>query len=214
MAIQKLQLARSGFGSEQRSSGSGGQRNKPPRRPQPKLRRALARGVQIEYLIDSREHIANCWLAAQEGAFEGLEVRVNLADISKAEFGSALVEALQLVAHDAVLAFVPYEGARRAVALFTWRGMASGEDRHIFPKVIWFPWCSPRNKLEACLAFINEARLGDRQVLWFVQDNKQNERFMRQLCLYGMMKRCCVVEDYYNKGKNALFYTSREKWGL
>lgn len=206
--MQKLQLARSDFGSEQPNKRAQTRR----RKPQPKLRRALRRGVEIEYLLNTTEHMANCWLAAQQGAFKGLEFRLPLDEISKAEFGDALIAALGLVGHEAVLAFVPYEGSRRAVGLFYWRGMVSGEDRHIFPSVLWFPWASPRNKLEAVLKFIDEARLGDRQVLVYAPE--RDEKFMRHLCLYGMLKFTGRVDDYFRKGNHALHYFSRERWGL
>lgn len=198
--MTKPQLVRSDY-EESRPS-------RKPRRPQPKLKRALARGVEIEYLDASTEHIGNCWIAAQQGAFKGIAFSLSLADINQREFGECLIEALEEIANAAVLAFVPYEDGRRAVAMFIWYG----DDRHIYPSVIWFPWASPRNKLEAALAFVNSGRLGDKKVHMHVPKDERNERFLRQLCLYGMMRKCGVVEDHYGKGKPAVYAYSREKW--
>lgn len=159
----------------------------------------------VEYLICSREHLSSCWAAAQSGAFKGFNIP---PDLKGDEFGDALLEALSVVGQEAVLAFVNYGNSRRAVALFTW----TGDDRRIQPQVFWFPWASPRNKLEATLRFIDEARRGEKLVLWYVRE--RDEKFFRHLAFYGMMRFCGRVDSYFDDGKPALLFFSRERWGL
>jgi len=197
--------------------------------PQPRLGRLVkSRKVELEYLTHKAEHMANCWAGMKGGAFGPLETAVDFEKIdSLDEFAAAFMEAMAGVAYEALLAFVPKGGkGRRAVGLFLW----SEKGREIWPQVVWFPWASTRDKLTAAAKFLDEARLSDKFVQFYVPATPQTTRYIehlgqeveviskdlllpKHLSHYGLLKYCGKVDGYYENGKAAVLYYTKPRWG-
>lgn len=74
-------------------------------------------------------------------------------------------------------------------------GMQDGVLPHImWPHVWWFPWATPRNKIEGTLKFITELR--DDFLLLIV--GKEDEKdFWVHICKYGVLERIGKLPGYF-----------------
>ena len=78
----------------------------------------------------------------------------------------------------------------------------------IFPKVLWFPWATARNRLEAALAWVNERRR-THQVYLDVPNSKADRRLPEVLCRYGVLDRTGVEPNWFGSRLDAMRYFSR-----
>lgn len=74
-------------------------------------------------------------------------------------------------------------------------GLVLGEMRRralMLGGIVWFPWASPRNKLEATLTFLNGMR-DDLVILeWAPFEQRKS---WEHICRYGVMRRIGMVYD-------------------
>lgn len=70
--------------------------------------------------------------------------------------------------------------------------------------MLWFPWASKRNILEASIIFFHEMRK-QAVVLEFAQ--KKDEAFFSHIASYGIMRRVGHVHDIYQDQPAILFQT-------
>lgn len=60
------------------------------------------------------------------------------------------------------------------------------EDHRMVLRVMWFPWASPRNRIEATVRFLDDHRK-ERLILIF--DDEKSHRFFIRMAQYGILKR-------------------------
>lgn len=80
-------------------------------------------------------------------------------------------------------------------------GLALGETRRkllMLGEIIWFPWASVRNKLEAALTFFNGLR--DEMVVMEWAPHSERKSW-EHICRYGIMRRVGTV---YGMGNEAV----------
>ena len=83
-----------------------------------------------------------------------------------------------------------------------------GAPMHVEPHADFFPWATPREKLETIVNFLNEIR---RQVSTFIFSSEKDTPFFNHICKYGILRRGCKVHHYFGDKDAMLFYTRRIK---
>ena len=75
------------------------------------------------------------------------------------------------------------------------------------PHAVWFPWASPRNKLEGTLKFLSQERKDRMGIIYLDMGQK---RFLEQLARYGVVRRVGTVKSFFEPGKDAVFFQTQE----
>lgn len=70
----------------------------------------------------------------------------------------------------------------------------------------WFPWASPRNKLESTVHFMNQMR---REWLVLGFADMGTVPFFEHVCRYGVLRRVGTVFDMLIEGPTAVFQTRK-----
>lgn len=136
------------------------------------------------------------WASYQMGAWaDGIN-----ANLSQAAFAEKMIELIGMAAHDWMLE-ARNEGGMRPVGII----LASNFGRGIEPFVQWFPWATPRNKIETTAMFLREV---SSRFKIFVCAEESALKFWGAFTSYGLIRRGCKVLDYFSKGEHAMmFYT-------
>jgi len=71
---------------------------------------------------------------------------------------------------------------------------------------IWFPWASPRNKLETTVHFLNQMRK-QYTIIGFCEPEAIN--FFEHICRYGVLRRAGTVFDFFEEGPRGIFQTRK-----
>lgn len=77
----------------------------------------------------------------------------------------------------------------------------------IEPHCIWFPWATPRNKLEAFLNFFNKIRVTRLVILFIPEDDI---RVFQHLERYGVIQRRGTISRFFEDGQFAAIFQSRD----
>ena len=84
------------------------------------------------------------------------------------------------------------------------RSIAAG--RGVECQVDWFPWATPRNKMEGMAIFLRE--ISKSLKIYFFSD-EESKSFWLRFCRYRMLRNGCQIVNYFSGGKHAhLFYTA------
>jgi hypothetical protein len=75
------------------------------------------------------------------------------------------------------------------------------------PHTFWFPWATPRNKIEVTLKFLTEMRR-DMTLLLFVRE--EFVKFFDRMKEYGVVRHCCKLQKIYPDGTGGRLYQSIE----
>jgi hypothetical protein len=84
---------------------------------------------------------------------------------------------------------------------------------HTNPVVVWFDWATPRNKVEAMVAYINTERR--QRFLSFHATNPPDKRLAVHMCKYGIMRKVGMVHAWVqaDPGRKATLFHSRRPRG-
>ena len=74
------------------------------------------------------------------------------------------------------------------------------------PGVVWFPWATARNKVEAWVNFLNQQR---KVRLLILRVPMEDKRYMEQMCRYGICRRVGTIEDFFAPGAVATEFQTR-----
>lgn len=136
------------------------------------------------------------WAAYRKGAFEMEE------GLTAEAFKEALVE--YLAAFNAIYTLLAkVSGEQRPI------GLAACNDQgyRIEPYAIWFPWASPRNKLESALNFFNKIRVTRLAVLFIPQ---KDIGLFEHLARYGVIQRRGTIGRFFEDGQFAAIFQTRD----
>lgn len=75
-----------------------------------------------------------------------------------------------------------------------------------FGDFLWFPWASPRNKLEAAVHFLNQMR---KQYAMIGFSEPSAIPFFEHICRYGVARRAGTVFDVFEEGPRAVYQTRK-----
>ena len=73
--------------------------------------------------------------------------------------------------------------------------------------IVWFPWSSPRQRIESAVNFFNEAR---KEIAFMEYARKQDKRFFEMIAKHGIMRRVGTSHNIYPDGPATVFET--RKW--
>ena len=85
----------------------------------------------------------------------------------------------------------------------------NSEGHRMVPRVMWFPWASPRNKIEATVKFLDDHRK-DRLVL--IYDNEKSHLFFVRMARYGLLKRIGPASaeiPFWENGEQSIAWRTR-----
>ena len=136
------------------------------------------------------------WAAYNKGAFgfpEGL---------TSAEVREHLLMNLIGAAECHILTAQNWRGANTPVGLVT----TASDGYKTWPRLVWFPWSTRRNKVESFLRWVNDIRK-TRMLLFHVEQS--DRRFMDHMCRYGVMRCIGLEDDYFAPGVEAWAFQSR-----
>ena len=74
----------------------------------------------------------------------------------------------------------------------------------IIGDIIWYPWATPRNKVEAALNFFNEMRRNTAMVEYA---NKETKAFFEVMAKHGVMRRIGTSHNVYPGEPTTIFET-------
>jgi hypothetical protein len=99
------------------------------------------------------------------------------------------------------IAEVHTDGGLRPVALFVADYRFGGYA--VEPHVRWFPWASPRNKLEIGVKFMMEV---GKMTKVFIYPPNSDGKLWERVWRYKVLKKGCKISDCYGKGEDAVMY--------
>lgn len=83
---------------------------------------------------------------------------------------------------------------------------ADREDHKLKPHMLWFPWATPRNKVECALRFITELR---HDTIIYVWDRPEDHGFWVRIAQFGVFKRIGKTEDHWTDGATSVIWRSQ-----
>ena len=138
------------------------------------------------------------WASYQMGVWADLFPE----NLSREEFRDKVWEILSMVDLEWMLEVKSENGLRPIGVVFAeYRFAGHG----IEPHVEWFPWATPRNKLESAVAFLKEVGK-QHKVFLYIRD--EDLRLWEHVWSYKVLKKACNISDCYGRGvKATMFYT-------
>lgn len=136
------------------------------------------------------------WAAYQMDTWADL-FAVNL---TKDAFTEKVLEMLGAVDFDWIID-AKSENGMRPVGIVLGNFRAAG--RGVEPHVEWFPWATPRNKLEGSATFLYEV---GKRYKSFIYSTEDNTVFWDRVCLYRVLKRGCKIGEYFGPKEGAMMY--------
>ena len=75
--------------------------------------------------------------------------------------------------------------------------------RILHPHVDWFPWATPRNKMEGIAAFLRET---SKRYKLFVYAADEAIPFYTRMTQYRILRRGCKVLDHFSMREHSMFF--------
>lgn len=144
------------------------------------------------------------WAAYRQGAMKELSPALQKEGLKPQEFSETLLEYLAANFTDAWIAEAEtLEGFKPAGLVVAWtrgRVIEIGD-------MIWFPWTTARNTLEAVVKFMDQLRR-DFVVLEFARI--EDKKFFERVAAHGVMRKIGHAHSIYPNGPAVLFETVRK----
>ena len=174
-----------------------------PKPNQWSLTKTLGRKPTIKPLEEG--DIFYAWAAYKAGAFADVFKPDLDAKLFKAAFSELLVSR-----YDAAWLFSAHTTKRGMFPV----GIALGFWPHriarpfmVLDALIWFPWASSRNKIEATVEFADKAR---RELPMIAFARERDKRFMETLARHGIVRRIGTSRCVFTDGPASVWETNRD----
>ena len=159
----------------------------------PRRKRTLSRGADFHPL--SEDDLPFLWAAYRKGAFQGFP-----EGLAPSDFNAELVSRLKGVGEAHILTAPGTRGKHTPTGLVT----TTTDGYKTWPRLVWFPWSSSRNKVECFVKWVNEARK-TRKVLFEVEP--ADKRFMDHMARYGIVTCRGLEPDGFAPGFDSWRYS-------
>lgn len=160
------------------------------------MARALRRGG-AGFHVGRQDDAKWYWAAYRKGAFENAP-----EGMDSIVFVDWLAE--QVTKFNEVWTLTaPHGDGRRPVGIVAGRFDEYG----LRPHVVWFPWATPRNRLECALKFLHD--IGREHFAWFIAEQK-DWPFYDHVMRYGMIRSVGKVKRIFD-GEDGLMYHTTER---
>lgn len=179
--------------------------------PKPTWRRKRTLSRRVEFRPIEREDIRYAWAAYKKGCMTSMGAKWAGGEMDAADFATAFEVEVSTIYHGAwtlmaqsrkgflpvgfVLAFYSHPDPRLSPFM-------------ILGDIIWFPWATARNKIEAAVHFFNCIRSSIPMVEYA---SEKNTRFFEMICQHGLMRRVGTMHIVYPGEKTAVFETRNER---
>lgn len=144
--------------------------------------------------------LAYAYAAYKQGAFPGMPegLRPRGFDLKFYEAAAFVEEIYTLTAR--------HDGGRRPVGLILAR-IAEEPDMapRIEPHLLWFPWATPRNKLETSVKWLAEMRL---KYLVLIMTPLKDKIFFTHLCRHGVLRVIGKIHFLFGEDDDGMAYQS------
>ena len=80
------------------------------------------------------------------------------------------------------------------------------DNHRMTPRVLWFPWASPRNRIEATVKFLDDHR---KENLILIFDDEQSHRFFVRMAQYGILNRVGIASGripFWENGEKSVIW--------
>lgn len=168
------------------------------------LRKTLKRKTHFRPI--EQEDVQYIWVAYKSGLLESMGRPFDKTDLSPEEFQAEFLAQAETVYHGLWTLFAETKKGYLPSGLVL--GFYSHPDPRFAPfmnigDMIWFPWASPRNKVEMAVNFFNKIRNEIPMVEYAKFDDK---RFFETIAKHGIMRRVGTMYNIYD-GPAAVFET-------
>lgn len=153
----------------------------------------------------TEDHIKWLWVLYKKGGLELMDPGFADKEMDPAELADVAVEVLDLKYDEAWLAFLGDD--ERPVGLFLafWPHRIRDLPSYmVLDQLIWFPWATPRAKVETFIHFWNEAR---KEVPMMGFSDMESKKFYETACKHGIMRRIGTSMSLLPGRKSAVFET-------
>lgn len=141
------------------------------------------------------------WLASQMGAFEGMVLSEDQDEFTE----QILTLISNLMTQGGLVYILSAKNTRRENKdELTPIGMVMVNfyENAAWPHITWFPWASPRNKLEGAILFIQE--LKERLPILLICP-ESDMHFFSHLSRYALLSKGCKLKKHFGEEDGILF---------
>lgn len=141
------------------------------------------------------------WLASQMGAFEELE----FSDDQDEFIEQILRFVTDIVSQGGFVYIISAKSTRRKDNnVLTPIGIVivNFYENAAWPHVIWFPWATPRNKLEGTIFFIQELK---KRLPILIIAKESDAHFFSHLSRYALLSKGCKINKHFGNENGVLF---------
>ncbi len=179
---------------------------RPEKRPAWRLKKTLAR--QVSFRPIEHEDLRYVWAAYKKGALASMGEKFAGGEMDRDAFVDAIEAEIQVNYHGAWTLFA--DAPRRGVMPV---GLVLGFYSHPNPAfapfmivgdMVWFPWASPRNRIESAVGFFRAIHA---QVPMVEYARAQHRRFFEMIAKHGVMRRVGTSFNVYPGEATAVFET-------
>lgn len=175
-----------------------------------RLKKTLARKTGFRPI--EAEDVKFAWAAYKKGALEPMAGPFSQTNMTADEFNVAFQATVIARYHGAwtLFAEVPKRGYMPVGIVMAFYSHAEHalSPFMIIGDIVWFPWASPRNRLEAAVNFFNTIR---KQIpMMDYAHGEVNRRFFDTMCKHGIMRRAGTTLNVVKDEPVAIFETRVE----
>lgn len=171
-----------------------------------RLKKTLARKVDFRPIED--EDIRYAWVAYKKGCLAPMSAPFDQDGLTPEEFKQAFVDTVKTRYHGAWTLFAESpKGYGQVGFIFAFH---SHSDPMLSPfmivgDIVWCPWATARNNMEAAVYFFNRVR-NEIPMVDYAHGDK-NKKFMEMIARHGVMRRIGTTHNVVKGAAVAVFET-------
>ena len=172
-----------------------------------RLKKTLSRAVDMRPIEE--DDLRYIWAAYSMGGFPSLAERFVDGEMSSAKFTKEFGEELITNYDEAWTLLVKKTNGLRPVGLvlaFSSHWNPAFSPFMIVADMIWFPWATPRNKIETTVKFFHEVRKTMQMVEY---SKREHQKFFDTVCAHGVLRRAGTSHVVYPDQATAIYETRK-----
>lgn len=167
-------------------------------RANPRLTRTLKRGASFRPFEEA--DLKYLWAAYRKGSFR---------ELFRDETTQQEFTALWTYMFERTDGGVWILESGKPVGFIGARDRSHGGHRVLEPHAQWFPWATPRQRLETIVKYVSEMR---KTALLTIFSRMSDKDFYTHVCRYGIARRVGTIDGYFGDDPAALFQSKEVAW--